>query len=85
MSGACPVVRIVWPANAEYGGFVEINESDFDPEIHTLFEEGSTADSNGDGKVSIGELRDALTARGIEFDPKAKKAALQALLDGANS
>ena len=37
---ACPVVRIVWPANAEYGGFVEINESDFDPSIHVLFVEG---------------------------------------------
>lgn len=34
-----PVVRIVWPANAEYGGFVEINESDFDPKIHTMFVE----------------------------------------------
>lgn len=34
-----PVVRIVWPANAEYGGFVEINESDFDPKIHKLFVE----------------------------------------------
>ena len=37
--GSLPVVRIVWPANAEYGGFVEINESDFDPKIHTLFVE----------------------------------------------
>ena len=36
---AVPVVRIVWPANAEYGGFVEINESDFDPKIHKLFVE----------------------------------------------
>ena len=36
---AVPVVRIVWPANAEYGGFVEINESDFDPKIHVLFVE----------------------------------------------
>ena len=37
--GSLPVVRIVWPANAEYGGFVEINESDFDPKIHVLFVE----------------------------------------------
>ena len=37
--GSLPVVRIVWPANAEYGGFVEINESDFDPKIHKLFVE----------------------------------------------
>jgi len=36
---AVPVVRIVWPANEEYGGFVEINESDFDPEKHVLFDQ----------------------------------------------
>lgn len=36
---AVHVVRIVWPANEEYGGFVEINESDFDPEKHVLFEQ----------------------------------------------
>ena len=36
---AVPVVRIVWPANKEYGGFVEINESDFDPEKHVLFDQ----------------------------------------------
>lgn len=32
-------------------------------------------------KLSIGEMRDALTARGIEFPADAKKADLQALLD----
>ena len=44
---------------------------------------GSSADTNGDGKVSIAEIRNALTAKGIEFDPKAKKAELQALLEQA--
>ncbi|MGT2493123.1 hypothetical protein ACU4GD_28085 [Cupriavidus basilensis] len=43
----------------------------------------AVADTNGDGKLSIGEIRDALTAKGIEFDPKAKRADLQALLDAA--
>lgn len=43
MMNTCPVVRIVWHANAEYGGFVEINESDFDPKIHTLFVEDQQA------------------------------------------
>jgi hypothetical protein len=33
--------------------------------------------------LGIAELRDTLTARGIEFDPAAKKADLQALLDAA--
>ncbi|AMR77675.1 hypothetical protein [Cupriavidus nantongensis] len=42
------------------------------------------ADTNGDGKLGIEEIRIALTAKGINFDPKAKKADLQALLDAAN-
>lgn len=33
-----PVVRIVHKPSAPYGGFLEINESDFDPKIHTLFD-----------------------------------------------
>ena len=32
-------MRIKYEANAEYGGFLEINASDFDPAIHTLFDE----------------------------------------------
>lgn len=43
-------------------------------------EQADPADTNGDGKLSIGEIREALTARGVEFDPKAKKAELLALL-----
>ena len=39
-------------------------------------------DTNNDGKLSIGEIRAALTERGIDFDPKAKKADLLALLEG---
>ena len=31
----CPVVRIVHPASP--GGFMEINESDFNPAIHEMF------------------------------------------------
>ncbi|MDV7209910.1 HeH/LEM domain-containing protein [Azotobacter beijerinckii] len=41
------------------------------------------ADTCGDGKLSIAEIRDALTAKDIEFDPKAKKADLLALLEQA--
>ena len=43
-------------------------------------EQVEVADTNGDGKLSIGEIREVLTARGIQFDPKAKKAELAALL-----
>ena len=45
--------------------------------------ETGSADANGDGKVSIAEIRAALTAKGIEFDPKAKKPELQSLLEQA--
>lgn len=44
MSETVPVVRI---KSGEPGpsssGFVEINESDFDPQIHTLFDEQASA------------------------------------------
>lgn len=33
------------------------------------------------GKLSISEIREALTAKGVDFDPKAGKAELRALLD----
>lgn len=39
--------------------------------------------SEGAKKASIGELRDALTAKGIPIPEGAKKADLQALLDAA--
>jgi len=36
---SCPVVRIVAPVTkGNPHGFTEINETDFDPEKHTLFE-----------------------------------------------
>ncbi|WP_057199561.1 HeH/LEM domain-containing protein [Acidovorax sp. Root217] len=37
-------------------------------------------DANGDGKLTVDEIRSTLTAKGIAFDPKAKKADLLALL-----
>ena len=39
------------------------------------------ADTNDDGKLTVAEIREALTVRGIEFDPKAKKTDLLALLE----
>ena len=75
---AVPVVRIVWPANAEYGGFVEINESDFDPEKHELF--------NAEPKekaLTVEEIKAALAEKGIAIPDGAKKAELKALLESA--
>lgn len=44
---AIPVVRIVWPANAAYGGFVEINETDFDPATHERWFDPLDRDRDG--------------------------------------
>lgn len=41
------------------------------------------ADPEGAKKATVAELRDALTAKGIEIPEGAKKAELQALLDAA--
>ena len=40
-------------------------------------------DSNGDGKLSVAEIRESLTKRGIQFNSNAKKADLLALLEDA--
>ena len=75
---AVPVVRIVWPANAEYGGFVEINESDFDPDKHELFKE-----EQKEKALTVEELKAALTEKGIAIPEGAKKSELKALLESA--
>ena len=74
----CPTVKVV-SAHAEQG-FVVINEADFVDGEHELFD---AIDSAGDRVQTIGQVRDALTARGIEFDPKGRKADLVALLAAA--
>lgn len=56
------------------GGYRIINETELTAE-DTLF--GATVSKS----LTIGELREALTAKGIEFDPATKKADLQTLLD----
>lgn len=76
MSDICPVVRIA-DENAP-GGFVEINESDFDPKTHQLYAEGAN-----DG---AGEDADALRAQierlGGKAHHKAGVEKLQSILDG---
>jgi hypothetical protein len=81
MSETCPTVKIKTDAPENEAGYIVINESDFDETIHELFD---AIDSNGDKvRTRIGDLREALTARGVSFDPRAKKPDLQALLDAA--
>jgi hypothetical protein len=78
-----PTVRIISPVSEENPlGFVVINESDFDPDQHELFDARQEPDA-AQKPLGIKALRDELTARGIAFDADAKKADLQALLDAA--
>ena len=78
MSQTCPTVKV--KSDAAEQGFIVINEADFVDDLHELFD---PADSSGDRVQTIGQVRDALTARGIEFDPKGRKADLAALLAAA--
>jgi len=61
---------------------VEFDETMPTDELRALSITDPDPDTNKDGKLSIGEIRAALTERGIAFDPKAKKADLLALLEG---
>jgi len=75
----------VKPWGAGQGDHVLINKDDFDAEKHEHFEaaDSVSADANGDGKLTVPELRAALTAKQIPFPEGAKKAELKALLDAA--
>lgn len=69
-------IRIKSTDEGTQGPFVIINKEDFDADSQELFDVPVP-------KTGIADLRDALTAKGIAFDPSAKKADLQALLDSA--
>jgi hypothetical protein len=64
------------------GPFVIINESDFDADKHALYVEGD-ADANGDGKVTVAEIKAKLDALKIEYPAGAKKADLLTLLENS--
>ena len=68
------------PSHASQGDFVIIEESDFDPAIHSLLDSEEPKEPE---KLSIGAIRTALKEKGIEFHESAKKQELQALLDSA--
>lgn len=80
--GICKVVRIESKPHAQYGGFYELNESDFNPKIHALFSD-KEGEKEGEKKAGIADLREALTAKGIPIQEGAKKAELQALLSAS--
>lgn len=61
------------------GDFVVINKDDFNPQVQELFDDGSKKD------LTVAQLRDALTAKGIAIPDGAKKSDLQDLLDAKSA
>lgn len=70
----------VKPWGEGQGDFVHINEEDFNSDFHELLDEAEKV-SKAPG---IDDIRAALTAKGVQFDAKAKKPDLQKLLDEVN-
>ena len=62
---------------AEQGDFVLINKDDFDPEKHEFFEDAGAKKAD----LNVNQLKEALTAKGIEIPEGAKKADLVSLLE----
>jgi hypothetical protein len=79
MSETCRTVKIKSSAADNEHGYTVINESDFVEGEHELFD---VTTSDGDKFMSVSDIRAALTEKGVEFDPKAKKPVLAALLLG---
>jgi hypothetical protein len=75
-------IRIKSTDEATQGPFVIIDADQFDADRHELFGAEPEAESKPQG---IAGLRAELTARGIAFDPDAKKADLKALLESADA
>lgn len=71
MSEILPTVTIVTE-----NGPVVINESDFDPEEHMLYDPEAESTDEGDDEIDLdamdrAELREVLDAHGIEYDGRA--------------
>jgi hypothetical protein len=74
----CETVKVV--AKDVPGGHIVINKEDLTKD-HVLLSGEDVVKGAGNAKLTVAELRDALSAAGIAFDDTAKKADLQALLD----
>lgn len=61
----------------DQGDFVLINRDDFDPEKHALLDEEGAKKAD----LNVNQLKEALTAKGIEIPEGAKKADLVSLLE----
>jgi hypothetical protein len=71
----------VKPWGEGQGDFVVINEEDFDAAKHEKYEAEEGAKESENAKLTVPQLKEALTAKGIEIPEGAKKQDLVALLD----
>jgi hypothetical protein len=87
-----PSVRVVSTHPQSQGAFVEINESDFDEAIHTLYVDPLDHDRDGErGGSEPGhgltkrEVIADLEAMAVPYDPRSGKADLLALRNAARA
>jgi len=76
MSDTCPVVRIA--DDKAPGGFVEINEADFDAKIHEVYVE---ADERPLADLTVKELKALAEARKVDLGDATKKDDIVAALE----
>lgn len=67
------------------GDHVLVNEEDFNPDFHQLFDEAEGDAVKPSKGLNVDQLKAALTAKGIAVPEGAKKADLAKLLDEAPS
>lgn len=80
MSDTCETMRIK-PSHESQGEFVEINVEDFDPKVHEPLDDlDHDGDGHKGGSLTKAEIMADLDALGIEYDARASKAKLDALL-----
>lgn len=81
MDGMCETMRVVTEkCEGNPHGYVVINKSEFNPDIHEEFKEDAAKPIS---KMTVEELTAALTEKGVEIPEGAKKADLVALMEGA--
>jgi|GEM_PF-3033741 len=89
MSNPIPTVRVKTDAEDNPDGFIVINATDFNEDVHVLHESNGTAPVKPQAppappavpKKGVAELRAYLDSKDIAYDPAAKRADLQALYD----
>jgi hypothetical protein len=70
------------PSHESQCNFVLINEADFNPDLHELFDPAEPP-VEAAPKMTVADIKQALAEKGVEIPEGAKKADLLALLEAA--